>query len=85
MDGGYRLYCEDIDLCWRAWQSGLQVAYVPDAVVEHDLGELTRRRFVTRATLWHLRGMARFVRRHGLVTARRAGRLPHRTLAPEIS
>ncbi|HTT86123.1 MAG TPA: glycosyltransferase family 2 protein [Acidimicrobiales bacterium] len=66
MDDGYRLYCEDIDLCWRAWDAGFSVAYVPDAVVEHRLSELTRRRFLTRATVWHGRGMARFVIRNGL-------------------
>jgi hypothetical protein len=66
MDDGYRLYCEDIDLCRRAWDEGRCVAYVPDAVVEHGLSELTRRRFLTRATVWHGRGMARFVRRHGI-------------------
>ncbi len=66
MDEGFRLYCEDIDLCWRVWEAGLEVAYVPAAVIEHDLSELTRRRFLTRATLWHVGGMARFARLHGL-------------------
>jgi GT2 family glycosyltransferase len=81
MDDGYRLYCEDIDLCRRAWDEGRCVAYVPDAVVEHRLSELTRRRFLTRATLWHGRGMARFVRRHG-IRPRPVG-MQHRRFAPE--
>jgi len=29
-------YQEDLELSWRAWQSGLRVRYVPDAVVAHD-------------------------------------------------
>ncbi len=66
LDEGYRLYCEDIDLCWRAWEAGYAVAYVPGAIVEHDLGALTSKRFATRATVWHFRSMARFVRLHGL-------------------
>jgi hypothetical protein len=66
LDEGYRLYCEDIDLCWRIHQSGWTVRYVPSAVVAHDLGEDTRRRFLTVRTWWHLRSMWRFVRRHGL-------------------
>lgn len=66
MDERYRLYCEDIDLCWRTWAAGYQVAIDPQAVVEHDLSELTRRRFLTRATLWHFSSMGRFVLRHGL-------------------
>jgi N-acetylglucosaminyl-diphospho-decaprenol L-rhamnosyltransferase len=65
MDERYRLYCEDIDLCWRSWKAGFPVAYVPTTVIEHDLSELTRRKFMTRATLWHVRGMAHFARQHG--------------------
>jgi GT2 family glycosyltransferase len=64
-DEGYRLYCEDIDLCWRTWDAGLQVVYLPQAVVEHGLSELTRRVFFTRATVWHFLGMARFLTHHG--------------------
>ena len=77
MDEGYRLYCEDIDLCRRAWEAGGSVVLLPEAVVEHDLSELTRRRFLTRATLWHVRSMARYVRLHGVRRpAFRAGRRP---------
>ena len=36
-DAGYRHYCEDIDLCYRAMQAGWERWYVPDAVVTHDL------------------------------------------------
>jgi GT2 family glycosyltransferase len=77
MDDGYRLYCEDIDLCWRMQEEGWSVDYLPDATVEHELSELTRGRFLTRATVWHVRSMLRFVRQHGW------GRpLPRRTTLP---
>lgn len=66
MDEAYRLYCEDIDLCWRVWKSGRDVVQLTNVAVEHDLGELTRKRFVTRATIWHYRSMFRFVRKNGL-------------------
>ena len=75
MDDRYRLYCEDIDLCWRLRQRGLQVHYVPGAVGVHALSETTRHRFLTRLTVWHVRSMLRFVRRNGLA-ALRAGRPP---------
>ena len=65
LDDGFRLYCEDIDLCWRLHDTGWKVRYLPTATVEHDLGELTSKRFVTVRTLWHFRSMARFVRIHG--------------------
>jgi hypothetical protein len=63
-DAGYRHYCEDIDLCYRAMQAGWERWYVPDAVVTHDYAAVIDRRFLSRHTLWHLRGMARFVRKH---------------------
>ena len=34
-DDAYRLYCEDIDLCYRAALAGWERWYVPGAVVEH--------------------------------------------------
>ena len=63
-DSGYRHYCEDIDVCYRALQAGWERWYVPDAVVTHDYAAVIDRRFVSRHTLWHARGMARFVRKH---------------------
>jgi GT2 family glycosyltransferase len=63
-DAGYRHYCEDIDLCYRAMQAGWERWYVPAALVTHDYAAVIDRRFLSRHTLWHLRGMARFVRKH---------------------
>jgi GT2 family glycosyltransferase len=63
-DAGYRHYCEDIDLCYRAMQVGWERWYVPQAVVTHEYAAVIDRRFLSRHTLWHLRGMARFVRKH---------------------
>lgn len=63
-DAGFRHYCEDIDLCYRAMQAGWERWYVPDALVTHDYAAVIDRRFFSRHTLWHLRGMARFVRKH---------------------
>jgi len=66
LDEGYRLYCEDIDVCWRLHQWGLQVHYLPEASGTHRLSELTRHRLLTRLTWWHLRSMLRFLRVNGL-------------------
>jgi len=63
-DGGFRHYGEDIDLCYRAARAGWERWYVPAAVVRHDYAAVIDRRFLTRHTLWHLRGMLRFVRKH---------------------
>ncbi len=63
-DEGFRLYCEDIDLCYRAALAGWERWYVPAAVVEHAYQAEIDQRFFTRATLWHARGMLHFVRKH---------------------
>jgi N-acetylglucosaminyl-diphospho-decaprenol L-rhamnosyltransferase len=63
-DAGFRHYCEDIDLCYRAMCAGWERWYVPGAVVVHDYAAVIDKRFVSRHTLWHLGGMARFVRKH---------------------
>jgi N-acetylglucosaminyl-diphospho-decaprenol L-rhamnosyltransferase len=63
-DAGFRHYCEDIDLCYRAARAGWERWYVPDGVVTHAYAAVIDERFLSRHTLWHARGMARFVRKH---------------------
>ena len=63
-DAGYRMYCEDIDLNYRAAQAGWERWYVPAAVVRHEYAAVVDKRFLTRHTLWHARAMARFLRKH---------------------
>ena len=48
---------------WERW-------YVPAAVVRHRWDALTDQRFLTRRTLWHWRGIVRFVRKHPETSAR---------------
>ena len=63
-DEGYRLYGEDIDLQYRAAKAGWERWYVPAAVVTHEHQAETDKRWLTRRTLWHWAGIARFVRKH---------------------
>jgi N-acetylglucosaminyl-diphospho-decaprenol L-rhamnosyltransferase len=63
-DEGFRLYGEDIELCYRAAKTGWERWYVPAAVVTHRYAAEIDRKLFTRRTLWHWRGMARFVRKH---------------------
>lgn len=37
-DAAYFAYLEDVDLCWRAWLTGYEVRYVPQAVAYHRCG-----------------------------------------------
>jgi N-acetylglucosaminyl-diphospho-decaprenol L-rhamnosyltransferase len=63
-DEGFRLYGEDIDLAYRAQQAGWERWYVPEAKAVHAHQALTDRKLFTRQTLWHWRGILRFVRKH---------------------
>ena len=63
-DAGYRHYVEDIDLCYRAAKAGWERWYVPAAVVRHAYAAVIDRRFLSRHTIWHARGMLRFLRKH---------------------
>ena len=63
-DEGFRLYGEDIDLCYRAAKAGWERWYVPEALVLHHYRAVIDHRFLTRRTLWHWRGIVRFVRKH---------------------
>jgi hypothetical protein len=64
LDGGFRLYGEDIDLAYRAMRAGWERWYVPAAVVCHEHQAETDRRWLTRRTLWHWAGIIRFVVKH---------------------
>jgi N-acetylglucosaminyl-diphospho-decaprenol L-rhamnosyltransferase len=63
-DENFRLYGEDIDLQYRAAKAGWERWYVPAAVVTHEHQAETDKRWLTRRTLWHWAGIARFVRKH---------------------
>jgi GT2 family glycosyltransferase len=64
LDEGFRLYGEDIDLCYRAAKAGWERWYVPAATVIHRSSAVTDRRFLTPHTWWHMQSIARFVRKH---------------------
>jgi N-acetylglucosaminyl-diphospho-decaprenol L-rhamnosyltransferase len=63
-DAGYRMYCEDIDLNYRAAKAGWERWYVPAATVQHEYAAVIDKKFLTRHTLWHARAMLRFLRKH---------------------
>jgi GT2 family glycosyltransferase len=63
-DEGFRMYGEEIDFCYRLARAGWERWYVPAAVVRHRWDAVTDRSLFTRRTLWHWRGVLRFVRKH---------------------
>ena len=63
-DEGFPMYGEDIELQYRALRAGWERWYVPGATAVHDYQRVVDRTFLSRRTWWHLRGMARYVRKH---------------------
>jgi N-acetylglucosaminyl-diphospho-decaprenol L-rhamnosyltransferase len=63
-DSGFRMYGEEIDLCYRAAKAGWERWYVPEALVRHRWDAISDRKLFTRRTLWHWRSVLRFARKH---------------------
>lgn len=54
-DERYFLYCEDADICLRAWNEGLRVSVVPAPVVTHVAQRQTLKRF--QHFTWHCQSL----------------------------
>jgi N-acetylglucosaminyl-diphospho-decaprenol L-rhamnosyltransferase len=70
-DEGFPMYGEDIELQYRAMRAGWERWYVPEATAVHEYQRVIDRTLLHRRTLWHLQGMARFVRLHPETLVRR--------------
>lgn len=66
-DEGYFLYYEDVDICVRAWNSGLAVIACPSVTAIHDAQRASRVNWKHRR--WHLASMIRYLLKY-------FGRLP---------
>lgn len=62
-DVGFRLYCEDVDFCIRAWLGGCKILCVPGEGVTHAARRASRSNFTH--FLWHLSSMFRLWRTPG--------------------
>lgn len=86
MDEGYPMYVEDIDLCARLDAAGHERWVFPGAGAVHEYQAVIDRRFLSRRNAWHLRSMARFVRRHPhLVLGREAARPGHARRGDDVA
>ena len=65
MSNDYFLYFEDVEWCWRVWQRGMEVWFVPDAKIRH----VCHRESSSGGTTlkYHLRSMIRFMATHPAV------------------
>lgn len=63
LDEGYSYYCEDTDLCFRAWRKGWKVLYLPQTQVVHHYQRRSAKALIDRAKWQHFKDMCRFLRR----------------------
>jgi GT2 family glycosyltransferase len=59
-DEGYFMYCEDIDICYRAKQLATDILYFQDIKAVH-LAQHSNRRVFSKHFFWHLKSIARFL------------------------
>lgn len=70
-DERFRLYVEEIDLCYRLWKNGWSVYYNPNVVVVHDHKGESDKSLLSRYSLWHYQSMLHYVIKHGIAGFRR--------------
>ena len=64
MDERFRLYYEDVDLCYRIWQTGREVWYYPHLAIFHEHMRGSARRPFSRQWRWHVASAARYFLKH---------------------
>jgi len=60
LDERYRLYCEDVDICFEAKQKGLKVIGVKDAYAFHHLNQMSSKRIFSRYNYWNISSILKF-------------------------
>ena len=63
-DEDYKLYFEDVDICYRMKEAGYKVCYYPSATCIHDHRRESAKGF-NRKTYWHIRSAIHFFNKHG--------------------
>lgn len=59
-DEGYFMYCEDIDLCYRAKSLGINIKYFENIKALH-LAQHSNRKFMSKSFRWHLKSIFRYL------------------------
>ncbi|RUM65599.1 MAG: hypothetical protein DSZ05_05785 [Sulfurospirillum sp.] len=63
-DEGYFMYCEDIDLCYRAQQKGYSLRLDTEYYIEHN-SQMASRKLFSKSILWHMQSAFRFSYKSG--------------------
>lgn len=60
LDERYRLYCEDVDICFEVHQKGLKVIGHKDAIAYHFLNELSSKKIFSKYNYWNICSIFKF-------------------------
>ncbi len=58
-DENYFMYCEDIDICFRASQKGYKIKLDTKYFIEHN-SQMASRKLLSQSIFWHMRSALRF-------------------------
>lgn len=61
LDERYRLYCEDIDICFEASERGLRVYGLKEAFIYHSLQEKSAKSIFNKYNLWNVTSIVKFI------------------------
>lgn len=64
LDERFFMYFEDVDWCWRFWENGYTVWYVPEAVMRYEKARRSKNDW--RYTVIHMRSALKYLFKHGL-------------------
>ncbi len=61
LDERYRLYCEDIDICFEAHHKDLKVIGIQEAIVYHHLNETSSKLIFSKYNVWNVKSIIKFI------------------------
>lgn len=61
LDERYRLYCEDIDICFEARNNGLKVLGVQECHIFHNLNEKSAKNIFSKYNYWNISSILKFI------------------------
>ncbi|SHI30730.1 Glycosyltransferase, GT2 family [Arenibacter nanhaiticus] len=61
LDERYRLYCEDIDICFEAFDKNMKVIGLSNTYIYHNLNESSSKNIFSKYNLWNISSIVKFI------------------------
>lgn len=71
LDERYRLYCEDIDICFEAHHKGFKVIGDSDTYIIHHLNETSAKNIFSKYNMWNISSIIKFILKWNINYAKR--------------